>query len=306
MLIDRTHRKWLVGSMAILIVAGATYIPYSLRSPQGPRGGSVPGIIYGSVGFAFMLFAALLGLRKKFPVWRVGRAQTWMRGHLWLGFISFPLILLHGGFHFGGLLTRVLMWLFVFVFASGILGAALQHFLPRFHTAQLPMETIYEQIERVRGQLVEEANQVVEESCAALEGDVPSATERQRAAAASAGASWDVTVASGMQVDEQASAELRRVLSAEILPYLDQAGARSARIADPQVAAALFRQLRVLLPPTLYPNIDDLENICEEKRQLDKQSRLHKILHGWLLVHVPISYALILLGAWHAIVALRF
>jgi hypothetical protein len=56
----------------------------------------------------------------------------------------------------------------------------------------------------------------------------------------------------------------------------------------------------------LHPNIDDLENICEEKRQLDKQSRLHKILHGWLLVHVPLSYALILLGAWHAIVALRF
>jgi hypothetical protein len=62
----------------------------------------------------------------------------------------------------------------------------------------------------------------------------------------------------------------------------------------------------VLLPVTLHPNIDDLENICEEKRQLDKQSRLHKILHGWLLVHVPLSYALILLGAWHAIVALRF
>jgi hypothetical protein len=306
MLIDHTHRKWLVGSMAILVVVGATYIPYSLRSPQGPRGGSVPGIVYGSVGFAFMLFAGLLGLRKKFPVWRVGRAQTWMRGHLWLGFISFPLILLHGGFHFGGPLTRVLMWMFVFVFASGILGAALQHFLPRLHTAQLPMETIYEQIDRVRGQLVEEAGRVVEESCAALEGDVHSATERQRAAAASAGASWDVTVASGMQVDEQASAELRRVLSAEICPYLNQAGARSARIADPQVATALFRQLRVLLPATLHPNIDDLENICEEKRQLDKQSRLHKILHGWLLVHVPISYALILLGAWHAIVALRF
>jgi hypothetical protein len=168
------------------------------------------------------------------------------------------------------------------------------------------METIYEQIDRVRGQLVEEAERVVEESCAALEGDVSSATERQRAAAASAGASWDVTVASGMQVDEQASAELRRVLSAEIYPYLKKAGARSVRMADPQVATALFRQLRVLLPTTLHPNIDDLENICEEKRQLDKQSRFHKILHGWLLVHVPLSYALILLGAWHAVVALRF
>lgn len=253
-----------------------------------------------------MLFAGLLGLRKKFPIWRIGRAQTWMRGHLWLGLVAFPLILLHGGFHFGGLLTQVLMWLFIFVFASGLLGAALQHFVPRIHTTQLPMETIYEQIDRVRGQLVEEAQRVVDECCGALEGNVSSATERQRAAAASAGASWDVTVASGMQVDEQASAELKRLLATEIRPYLEIGGRHGLRLDTTQVAAALFRQLRVLLPATLHSNIDDLENICEEKRQLDRQSRLHKILHGWLLVHVPLSYALLLLGAWHAVVALRF
>lgn len=306
MLIDHTHRRWFIGSAAILAIAVAAYVPYSLRSAKGPSGGSVPGLIYGSVGFAFMVFAGLLGLRKKFPIWRIGRAQTWMRGHLWLGFVAFPLILLHGGFHFGGLLTQVLMWLFIFVFASGLLGAALQHFVPRVHTAQLPMETIYEQIDRVRGQLVEEAQRVVDECCAALEGNVSSATERQRAAAASAGASWDVTVASGMQVDQEASAELRRVLSVEIQPYLERDGHHGLRLDNISVAAALFRQIRVLLPTTLHSNIDDLENICEEKRQLDKQSRLHKILHGWLLVHVPLSYALLLLGAWHAVVALRF
>lgn len=306
MLIDHTHRRWFLASAAILAIAVAAYIPYSLRSPQGPRGGTVPGLIYGTVGFAFMLFAGLLGLRKKFPIWRIGRAQTWMRAHLWLGFLAFPLILLHGGLHFGGLLTRVLMWLFILVFASGLLGAALQHLVPRVHTTQLPMETIYEQIDRVRTQLGEEAQRVVEECCAALEGNVSSATERQRATAASAGASWDVTVASGMQVDEQASAKLRRALSAEINPYLEKAGHRGLRLDDALVAAALFRQLRVLLPATLHSNIDDLENICEEKRQLDKQGRLHKILHGWLLVHVPLSYALLLLGAWHAVVALRF
>jgi len=169
LLIDRTHRKWFLGSSGGLVVATVAHVSCSLHSAQGPRGGSVVGLIYGSVGFAFMLFAGLLGLRKKFPIWRVGKAQTWMRGHLWLGFASFPLILLHGGFHFGGPLTRVLMWLFIIVFASGILGAALQHFLPRLQTAQLPMETIYEQIGRVRGQLAEEAARLIDESCAALE-----------------------------------------------------------------------------------------------------------------------------------------
>ena len=57
---------------------------------------------------------------------------------------------------------------------------------------------------------------------------------------------------------------------------------------------------------TLHSSVDDLENICEEKRQLDQQSRLHKVLHGWLLVHIPLSYALLVLGAVHAVMALKF
>jgi hypothetical protein len=292
--------------MTGLAVAGALYVPYSVQSPQGPHGGSALGLVYGSAGFAFMLFAGLLGLRKKFPVWRVGRAQNWMRGHLWLGLVSFPLIVLHGGFHFGGLLTRVLMWLFIFVFTSGLLGAALQHFMPRLQTAQLPLETIYEQIDRVRGQLAEEAQELVEEACAALEGEVSSASERQRATAAAAGANWDVTVAAGLDADEQASSELRRFLSAEVQPYLARTGPRGTRMGDAALAEAMFRQLRVLFPPNLHSCIDDLENICDEKRQLDTQNRLHKILHGWLLVHIPLSYALLILGAWHAVAAVRF
>src|SRR5215467_2573398 len=265
MLIDHTHRRWFMGSAVGLAAAIAIYIPYSVHSPQGSRGGSALGLVYGSVGFVFMLFAGLLGLRKKFPIWRVGRAQTWMRGHLWLGAVSLPLILMHGGFHFGGT-------------------------LPRFHTARLPMETIYEEIDHVRQQLLQEATKLVEETRAAVEGDVSSASERQRALAAAAGANWDVTVASGLQVDYEASVELDRFLHAEIEPFLSHAGSGRNRLSNPPLARAMFQQLRLLFPANLHANIDDLENICDEKRQQDEQRRLHKILHGWLLVHIPLSY----------------
>jgi hypothetical protein len=229
-----------------------------------------------------------------------------MRGHLWLGFLSFPLILFHGGFHFGGTLTRVLMWLFILVWVSGMVGAALQHYMPRFQTAQLPMETIYEQIDRVRGQLVEEAGNLVEETCSALEGEVSRASDRQRAMSASAGTQGGLTVASGLQANQQVSTQLRQFLDDEMRPYLERAGAHSMTLGKSAQAQTMFQQFRVLLPPELHSNLDDLENICEEKRQLDKQSRLHKILHGWLLVHIPLSYALLLLGAVHAYVALKF
>lgn len=304
MRIDETHRSWCWMTMIVLALAVAAYVPYRLRGHVS--GGSWMGLTYGIGGFSLMIFAGLLGLRKQFPIWRVGRAATWMRGHLWLGTLSFPLILLHGGFHFGGTLTRVLMWMFMIVFVSGILGAVLQHYLPRVQTERLPMETIYEQIDRVRGQLAQEAWKMVEQTGSALEGDVTLASQQQRAVAASAGANWDVTVASGLGADQKVGVELMQFYRAQIEPYLEKSGAHRRALADSRRATAMFRQMRVLLPPDLHSAIDDLENICEEKRQLDQQSRMHKLLHGWLLVHVPFSYAVLLLGAIHAVVALRY
>jgi hypothetical protein len=305
MRIDGTHRGWFVGTIAALAVSAVVYVPYALSS-RGPRGGSVTGLVYGSVGFAFMLFAGLLGLRKRFPIWRIGRAQLWMRGHLWLGFLAFPLILFHGGFHFGGTLTRVMMWMFTFVFVSGIAGAVIQHSMPRTHTAELPMETIYEQIDHVRDQLVMEAGKVVEETCEALAGELSRASERQLAVAASAGTNWDMTIADGLNADEHAGEQLRQFFLEEALPFLEKSGGRGFALADSMRGRSLFAQLRLNLLPNLHGAIDSLETLCEEKRQLDRQKQMHLVLHGWLLVHVPLSYAVLLLGAIHAVVALKY
>ena len=306
MRIDETHRKWFIGSLAGLIVAAVIYVPYSRGAPEGANGGTVAGLTYGSIASAFMLFAGLLGARKKVPVWRVGRAQAWMRGHLWLGFLSFPLILFHSGFRFGTGLTKGLMWLFVVVFVSGIVGAILQHFMPRLETQRVPLETIYEQIGRVRSQLVAEAQTLVDEASTALAGNVSQATEQQRAASASAGTMGGVTVASGLQVDENASAELQEFFRREMQPYIAEGGSRGLALADRNHSHGIFQQLKLLMPPNLHSSIDDLETICEEKRQLDQQTQYHRILHAWLLVHIPASYALLLLGAVHAVMALRY
>ena len=111
---------------------------FARRPRSARRAARRSGLAFGVVGFAFMIFAGLLGARKKVPVWRVGRAQTWMRGHLWLGLLALPLILFHGGFHFGGALTSVLMVLLIITVASGLFGAALQHYLPAVMTREVP------------------------------------------------------------------------------------------------------------------------------------------------------------------------
>lgn len=83
MRIDRTHRPWLVGTIVAFLATVIVYGAYAVRTPGGPRGGTAIGLAFGIAGYALMLFEGLLGVRKKLPVWRLGRAQTWMRGHLW-------------------------------------------------------------------------------------------------------------------------------------------------------------------------------------------------------------------------------
>src|SRR6266567_1533721 len=169
MRIDRTHKPWLVATIAVLLVSTAGYILFAVRSPSGPQGGNAAGLTFGIIGYGMMLYAGLLGARKQKPIWRIGRTQTWMRGHLWLGTLSLILILFHGGFTFRGPLTALLMTLFFIVIISGWVGAAVQHYVPGMLTSRVPMETIYEEIPHVRAQLRAEADQLVATICGQLD-----------------------------------------------------------------------------------------------------------------------------------------
>jgi hypothetical protein len=276
------------------LIFGASMLLYGFYRvpPSGvPMGGTALGLAFGGFGFTFMIFAALLGARKKVPVWRVGRAQTWMRGHLWLGLLSLPLIVFHSGFRYGHGLSAVLTTLLIVVVASGVFGAALQHYMPRVMTREVTMETIYEEIEHVRAQLREEAEELFTQATA----------EAPKAAAGGVG-----STATSVAVREDEAAPLRNFFEQELKPFLDRPGARGHALADQAQSRSAFVQLRTLVPPALHTTLEDLESICEEERQLTMQSRLHLWLHGWLLLHVPLSLALILLGAVHAVMALRF
>ena len=326
MRLDSTQRSWLLISVAIFAVSLFIYVPYALTAPKGPTGGSFLGLLFGIVGFAFMLFAAALGARKRVPTWRIGRAQAWMRGHLWLGFLALPLILFHGGFHFGGTLTRILMWLLIVTVVSGVFGAALQNYLPRIITTDVPLETIYDEIGHVRRLLREEADRAMENICGPLGFTYKSDEEGQRAggftamralssttvalrtsAAVSAGASAAVAAAPEiLLLNDEQSAPLRRFYQSEMRPYLNQPKRRGARLGDAASAKHSFNALKTLIPPSAHTAVTDLEDICDEARQLTRQERLHHWLHGWLLVHIPLSLALILLGAVHAVMALRY
>jgi len=325
LLLDRGQRRWAIGSLGLLASAVAIYVPYALIVPEGPRGGSAVGLIFGTLGFAFILYAAALGARKRVPTWRVGRAKSWMRGHLWLGLLALPLILLHGGFHFGGTLTRVSMWLLIITVASGLYGALLQNSIPKKMTAEVPLETIYDEIGHVRGLLRAEADCGVEALCGnlgfrksadgslqraggftALRPIAASSAPLRTSAAVSAGASAAVAPAAEIiLLSEVESAPLRTFYLSEMRVFLENP-TRGQRLADAARAESVFANLRTVLPAAAGATLDDLGDICGEARQLLRQERMHRWLHGWLLLHIPLSLALILLGAVHAVMALRW
>ena len=138
-----------------------------------------------------------------------------MRGHLWLGLLSLPIILFHSGFRYGHGLTAWLMTLLIVVVASGVFGAALQHYMPRMMTREVTMETIYEEIGHVRAQLLEEAEELMKQATggekkAAAEGDEP-----------------DPAAPAVAVMDE--AAPLRNFYEQELKPFLEKPGARGQR-----------------------------------------------------------------------------
>jgi len=302
MRIDRSHRSWAIAALAVFVVALAAYVPYAFGSR--PAGGTAPGLVYGVAGYGMMVFAALLGVRKKVPVWRLGRAQTWMRGHIWFGLLTLPMILFHAGFTFGGPLTSLLMVMLFLVFLSGLTGAAIQHFLPGMMKSLVPLETIYEQIPSVREQLRGEADDLGR-VLFAQPGDILAPVTVQ----VLGGVDWDLSGPKGVTMVEMEAEDRTyagNVYRNTILPFLRNPDDGASVLADPDSAGKFFEALRRKLPAVAHGVIVDLESICEEERQLTRQRRLYLWMYGWLLVHVPLSIALIVLGGVHAVVALRY
>jgi hypothetical protein len=78
-------------------------------------------------------------------------------------------------------------------------------------------------------------------------------------------------------------------------------------LADPLQAAGLFGRLQGMSAlAELRPPLERLAVLCEERRLLAEQGRLYFWMHSWLMLHVPLSAALLVLGMAHAIAALYY
>ncbi|TVQ61932.1 MAG: hypothetical protein EA379_05840 [Phycisphaerales bacterium] len=292
MLIDRTQSRWALATALIGAAAVAVYLWDAPRHLNGPSGSTAVGITLGSCALAIMLFCAALSLKRRVPHWRIGKAKTWLRAHVWLGLLTVLLVGLHGAFKTGGTLTTLLWVLLGFVTLSGFAGILLQQFLPRLLLHSVPGETLYQQLGRQLENIRTLAEQVVIESAGSLE------------APKTAAISADLEYTPPEPDAPEAGEPIARFYRDYLKPFLE--GDPGSQLAQTDRAASLFMALRTMTPPRLHGAVDELASLCERRREFQRQRRMMIVLFAWLIVHVPASWALIVLAIVHAVVALRW
>ena len=455
------HVPWIVfvclATIAACILYAANFhpaaLPSWLRLPssliQTPTehhtvGGTPLGLWFGAISLAIFLFAVLLSLRKKIPLWRVGTVQRWLRAHIWLTILTIPLILLHSGFRFGGPMTTFLMVLYGIVMVSGFYGLFLQHLMPRLMKERLPAETVFEQIPHIRSQLAVAAEKMRDSFkpappkkpaaaapapsasktaaapaavMASTKGELSTPVARAKSATGSAEIAAPVTAAPAAETgaapapasipnaavtpaaqkvetigtptarvqsdppgapvarsevpagdqpapsppvapatappvaekpaapaappaakpaapaaapkpaapaaakpaaapkpaakpaappDPASEAVLIEFIERQVLPYLQAGRGERMRLNNPRFSDDTFRFVKLRVTEGYRSRVEEIQNWCDERRMLDLQVRLHHWLHGWLFIHVPFSFLLLMLTIWHAWVTLFY
>src|SRR3954470_15285026 len=251
------HLPWFVFVVLATIAAGVLYLgnfypeqlppwlqlpPRLIQTPTEHHtvGGTPLGLWFGAISLGIFIFAALLSLRKKIPLWRIGTVQRWLRAHIWLTFLTVPLVLLHSGFRFGGPMTTLLMALYAVVMVSGVYGLILQHLVPRLMKERLPAETVFEQIPHIRSQLVVAAEK--------MRDSFKPAPKKPDAAAPAASASKAATV--GVPVMASTKGELSTPV----------ARAKSATGSEPIAAPVMVAATKTEKPESVPPPPESAAN----------------------------------------------
>lgn len=330
MLVDfdnkRQHLPWIVIAGGLGLGLGGWYFASAIGKPDWPGGSSPAGFTLGVVGGLIILFEFLIWPRKKLRTWRIGRVKHWMAAHIWLGLLCLPLLILHSGFYLGGPLSAVLTILLVIVIASGVWGLVLQQSIPKQMLDNIPAETIYSQIDRISRLSRREARKLVVATCGPSDDptmpDVDPEDDEAESiadedeqdvgyvtvgAVRSAGRTQGMVLQTRVPTAPVPESEALRVFFHKVaLPYLRTGEASGSPLRFKSRAEAVFRDLRTRVAPGAHATVDSLENVCEQRRQHDLQRRLHVWLHNWLLVHLPLSIALVLLMFVHVFFTLKY
>ena len=222
---------------------------------------------------AGMCVLTIYNVRKKLPFLPLGKSETWLQIHIYLGFFTTLLFLIHLNFRWphGGF-EITLAGLFVLVSGSGMVGLWFSRRLPR-RLATRGGEVILEKIPALRHAAQAQAE------------DISLGEEAKSPVIAEFYAKRLADYFAGPRNFWRHLAESRGPLNALV---------------------AELEDLRRFAGEADQGKIDKLITLVRRKDGLDYHRALQLALRLWLFVHIPLTYGLLIFTALHVILVFGF
>ncbi len=269
-------RRWRWRALACLGLMLLLYFGFSRRGYA--HGGSPLGLAFGVLTLGLILILLYYGVRKRRYRSTLGRMETWLQSHVYLGFLSLVAALLHSGFHYRDALATTALGVLAAVVVTGFVGAVLYTTVPRLLTEVESNLSLAETSERL--------NQIAGSMRRLAEGKSAPFRRIQRAVLAESlparWAGWRAVLGVGRR---------RKAVHGDAVEpgwetLLNQVGR------DEQ------KKLRRLLVLSRQHK--------ELHQRLVYQQRYRSLLDAWLWLHLPLSLALLVLVLAHTVAALFF
>jgi hypothetical protein len=267
---SRTTRRWLGRTIAVVVVAlvGVWLLANHLALHR-------TAYLSGWVLLGLCVFLAAYNGRKKLTYPPLGSSATWLQLHIYGGLVAVAVFLFHtaGRWPNGGFEVALAL-LFWGTAVSGVLGIFITRWVPRRLTLAGD-EVIYERIPAFREQLRARADALVLD-----------------------------TVESG------GGTTLAEFHAHRLAPYFAATRSRFAHLA--QSSAPLQSILTQLDDLKRYFNeqektsADELAELIRRKDKLDYHAALQGLLKGWLFVHIPLTFAMLIAAGLHVLLVYAF
>ena len=269
-MISFATRRWL--AMTLLVTLSALLVAnYWFYAPTVHRLAYLSGWLL----FLLILLLTAYNVRKKLPFLPLGTSESWLQFHIYAGYLTVVLFLLHIGFRRPtGWFEGALAWMYVLVILSGIVGLFFSRALPKRLTTR-GGEVIYGLIPTVRRSLKEQAETLALKS-------VPE--------------SQSTTIADFYIRNLRDFFDRPKNLLLHMLEVRRPLNTLLDDIND--LSRFLNAQERAL--------IDQISELVRQKDGLDYQLSLQLALRTWLFVHIPLTYSLLIFSVVHFILVYAF
>ena len=255
---------------AIVIAAVYWLIGFYGNALRDPR------FLDGWILTAAMLVQLLFHIRKKLPASPLGRAATWLKMHVYLGYVVIAVFLFHTSFSMPETSLEWALWImFALVVGSGLVGLYLTTSIPGKLQQQHGEQITFDQIPTVRANLFREVDTLVLDT---------------------------VTPDGSSAVSDFYLSRLRGFFRR---PRNLRAHLRGSRRPLERISSEIADLERRVNAPDRKA-LTAIRKLVTAKYDLDHQYTVQGLLHSWLFVHIPATYSLIVLSILHVAVVYAY